>query len=87
MQGKGGKGNKKVGNSQTIVKQTIQRSSDEHTRVEYMDSWFTIAMQEEGEQLHNNFQICIQTSAIEFRLVDYIKSTQVQKMAKEISKA
>ncbi len=46
MQGKGGKGNKKVGNSQTIVKQTIQRSSDEHTRVEYMDSWFTIAMQE-----------------------------------------
>ncbi len=29
----------------------------------------------------------MQTSAIEFRLVNYIISTQAQKMAKEISKA
>ncbi len=46
MQGKGGKGNKKVANSQTIVKHAIQRSSDEHTRAKFMDFWFTIAMQE-----------------------------------------
>jgi hypothetical protein len=35
-----------------------------------MDSWFTITMQEEGEQLHNNLQICIQTNAMEFRLIN-----------------